>query len=181
MKLAYALLVFAIFLPLSVVPIGFAQTNQVTSSVSLQYLNIQVSYPSQALPGDNVALHVQANAKSNIDLLSLTAKVYYADGTNLRQLQTATLASNSHLANENTVSNDVQVTIPQDAPRTSLIAVFSENVQVAHYDYSYYYPYVLLQLSQLLIFMLLLLLRLLLHGLLSPILRVSLRLQQHDR
>ena len=33
------------------------------------------------------------------------------------------------------------MTVPQDAPRTSLIALFSETVQSNYYDYSsYYYP-----------------------------------------
>jgi regulator of replication initiation timing len=39
------------------------------------------------------------------------------------------------------VSSDIQITVPQDAPRTSLVAAFSERAQQSYYDYSSYYPY----------------------------------------
>jgi len=147
LKISYALLAFIILLFL--IPasqVGFAQTSQSSSTVSLQYLNIQVTYPSEVLPGDSATVHVQASAKSSIDLISLTAQVYYADGTNLRQLVTTTLASNSYVRSGDSISKDIQIAVPQDAPRTSLFAEFSENVQSAYYSYAYYpygygYPY----------------------------------------
>lgn len=141
MKISYALLAFVILLLL--IPasyVGFAQSSQSSFTVSLQYLNIQVTYPTQVSPGNSAAVHVQASAKSSIELVSLTAQVYYADGTNLRQLMTTTLASNSYVRSGDTFSKDMQVAVPQDAPRTSLFAVFSESVQSAYYG-SYYYPY----------------------------------------
>jgi hypothetical protein len=142
LKISYVILAFVVLL--LVIPatqVGLAQSTQASSTVNLQYLNIQVTYPSQVSPGDSAAVHVQASAKSSIDLVSLTAQVYYSEGTNLRQLMTITLASHSYMTSGKTLSKDIQVTVPQDAPRTSLFALFSENVQ-AYYGYSYYYyPY----------------------------------------
>ena len=141
MKISYALLAFVILL--LVIPasqVVFAQSTQSTSTVSLQYLNIQVTYPAQVSPGDSAAVHVQASAKSSVELVSLTAQVYYADGTNLRQITTTTLASNSYVRSGDSFSKDIQIAVPQDAPRTSLFAEFSENVQSAYYSYAYY-PY----------------------------------------
>jgi hypothetical protein len=141
LKISYPILAFvALVLVIPGTQVVFAQSSQTSSTVSLQYLNIQATYASQVLPGDSVVVHVQANAKSSIELLTLTAQVYYADGSSLRQLVTTTLASDSYVSNGNSISKDIQVTVPQDAPRTSLFALFSENVQSAYYGYSYYYP-----------------------------------------
>jgi hypothetical protein len=103
----------------------FAQTSQTTSTVTLRYFNIQATYPAEALPGDSASVHVQANAKSTFYLQSLTIQVYYAD---------------TYLNSGGSVTKDVQFTVPKDMPRTSLIAVFTENVRTASYDYYYYYP-----------------------------------------
>lgn len=138
-------LMCAVFVVLTTFVIGpgvSAQPTQVSATVNLNYLNIQVTYPSEALPGDTVTAHVQANAQSSFYLNALSAQVFYGDGTNIRQLVTKTLASNTYVSAGNSLSGDIQFTVPQDAPRTSLIAAFSERTQVAYYDYSYsYYPY----------------------------------------
>jgi len=127
---------------------GFAQSAQASSTVSLRYLNIQSQYPSEVLPGASATIHVQATARSAFELLSLTAQIYYVDGTSLLQLATSTLASNSYMRSGDSLSRDIQVSIPQDAPRTSLMAAFSEKVQVPYTDYSYYYyPYYLVNYS----------------------------------
>jgi peptidoglycan hydrolase CwlO-like protein len=118
----------------------FAQTSQTTSTVTLRYFNIQATYPAEALPGDSASVHVQANAKSTFYLQSLTIQVYYADSSSLHQITSATLGSNTYLNSGGSVTKDVQFTVPKDMPRTSLIAVFTENVRTASYDYYYYYP-----------------------------------------
>ena len=145
-----AAVVFAVVLVLVISfisPPASGQANPVTNTVSLNYLTIQVAYPPEVLPGDIVTAHVQANAKSSFYLVSLMVQVFYADGNNIRQLATKTLASNSYMSTGNSISSDIQITIPQNAPRTSLVAAFSEGTRVASYDYSYYsyynynYPY----------------------------------------
>ena len=118
-----------------------AQPTQTTYTVNLAYMSVQVSYPSEVLPGDSVTVNVQANAKSNVNLVTLTATIYYADGANLHQLASATLGNNYYMSSSGTLTKQIQFSIPQDAPRTSLIATLSENVQVAYYSYSYYPAY----------------------------------------
>jgi hypothetical protein len=140
MKLATAIVLFAVLASISLTQPTYAQSMQV-STANLTYLNVQATYPSEVLPANSVSVHVQATAKSSIELLSLTAQIYYADGASLRQLTTSTIASNVYMSNGYQVSKDIQVTVPQDAPRTSLIAQFSEKVQSNYYNY-YYSPYI---------------------------------------
>jgi len=125
-----------------------AQTNQVTYTVNLTYLSVQLSYPSEVLPGSSVTLNLQANAKSSISSANLTTQVYYADGPDLRQLGSVSVVSNSSLNSGSGLSKQIQFTVPQNAPRTSLLAVVTENIQTTSYtyysypSYSYsYYPY----------------------------------------
>lgn len=139
MKLATVIVLFTVLASISLTQPTYAQSTQV-STANLTYLNIQATYPSEVLPGDSVSVQVQATAKSSIYLLSLTLQIYYASGSSLRQLTTSTMSSNLYMSNGQQVSKNVQVTVPQDAPRTSLIAQFSENVRSTYYDY-YYSPY----------------------------------------
>lgn len=118
---------------------ALAQTGDVSSTVDLGHFNVQASYPAEVLPGNSVTVHIQAKAKSSFNLVSLTLAVYYADGSSLRQVTSATLASNTHMNSGQSVNKDVLFTVPSSVPRTSLIALFSESVRVAYYDY-YYYP-----------------------------------------
>jgi len=117
---------------------AIAQSAQSSYAVNLTYLSVQLSYPSQVMPGDSVTVNLQATAKQNIASLSLVAQVYYSDGTNLRQLASATFNSNN-MNNGGSFSKQIQFTVPQDAPRTSLVATFTENVKTAYVNY-YYYP-----------------------------------------
>lgn len=133
--LLLALTVFAI------APYVLAQSNQVTATVNLNYLNIQVTYPPEVSPGDTVTAHIQATAKSSFYLASLVAQVFYADGNNIKQLATKTIAGETSMTSGKSVTGDIQLTVPQDAPRTSLVAAFTERVQVANYDHAYYYYY----------------------------------------
>jgi len=135
-----------LFLVLASLPMSqsaFAQATQVSSSVSLTHLNVQLSYPSEVFPNQNVTVSVQATAKDRARILSLEVRIYYADGNNLRLLSTTEIAKNMMMERGGQINRDVQATVPLDAPRTSLIAVVSERVrEIYHfYDYSYYYPY----------------------------------------
>ncbi len=118
-----------------------SQSTQVSSTVTLQYLNVQLSYPSEVLPSQVVTVNVQATAKQSIRLVSLTLEAYYADGNSLRQLATTTIAEEQSMGSGAQVSKAVQVNVPGDTLRTSLIAVVNEKVRVSGYTYSYPYSY----------------------------------------
>lgn len=133
---------------------AFAQTTQATYTANLTYSSIQVTYPSEVMPGDTVTVNVQVTPKNNVFLQKLTATIYYSDETGLHQLTSETLADNSNLAKNynygygysksyatSSFSKSFQVTVPNDAPRTSLVALFSETAQSINYNYSYYYSY----------------------------------------
>jgi hypothetical protein len=110
-------------------PLVYAQSSQVVGRVSLTHLNVQLTYPSEILPGQSVTLGVQAQAKSSFQLASLTMQVYYVDPQlGLRQVASATVAQGLSMSSGGQINKVVQVTIPTDAPRTSLIARVAENV-----------------------------------------------------
>jgi len=122
-----------------------ADATQITNTVTLKYLSVQISYPSEILPGQTMTVNIQAKATDYFRLVSLTLDAYYSDGTSLRKVGTYTVFSDVSMSQGNVLNKDVQVTVPLDVPRTSLIAVLSESVRVtySYYDYSYvYYPYV---------------------------------------
>jgi hypothetical protein len=125
---------------LSLSPFAFAQPSQTSSSLTLTYLTVQLTYPSEVLPGDSVTLNIQATARSRINSASLTAQVYYPDSSTLHQLASATLSSNYYMNSGSSLSKQVQFNIPQDVPRTSLVAVLTEKVQTVYASYYYYYP-----------------------------------------
>ena len=133
--------VFVTILAISFLPSVLSQSTQVSSTVTLQYLNVQLSYPSEVLPSQSVTVNVQATAKQSIRLVSLTLEAYYADGNSLRQLATTTIAEEQSMASGGQVSKAVQINVPGDTLRTSLIAVVNEKVRVSGYTYSYPYPY----------------------------------------
>ncbi len=116
-----------------------AQQSQNSYTSSLMYLTVQLSYPSQVLPGDSVTANLQATAKSSISSVSLTAQILYTSGADLHQLVSVTV-SNNYMTTGNTLTKQIQFTVPQDAPRTSLIAVLTEKVQTIAMSYYYYYP-----------------------------------------
>jgi len=131
----------------------FAQSTQTSYTVNLNAFSLHVSFPSEAMPSDTVTVNVQGTPKANSAYLqSLTVTIYYADAAGLHQLSTQKLISNSasnagyygyggYSTPSASFSKNFSVTVPQDAPRTSLIALFSETVQSNYYDYSsYYYP-----------------------------------------
>jgi len=138
---------------LSILAPAFAQSTQNSYTVNLSAFSLQVSFPSEAMPDDTVTVNVRGTPKANIAYLqSLTVTIYYADAAGLHQLSTQTLISNSasyagyygyggYSTPSASFSKSFSVTVPQDAPRTSLIALFSETIQSNYYEYSsYYYP-----------------------------------------
>jgi hypothetical protein len=122
----------------------FAQPTQTSYTVNLTYLTVQLSYPSEVMPGDSVTVNLQATTKSYVDSISLTTQVLYADNGSLHQLASATVSNNNnYYANSSsTLSKQIQFTVPQDAPRTSLVAALTEKIQSTSYSYypAYYYP-----------------------------------------
>jgi len=117
---------------------AIAQSAQSSYSVNLTYLTVQLSFPSQVMPGDSVGVNIQATAKQNVASLALAAQIYYSDGVNLHELASSTFNSNS-MSSGGSFSKQIQFTVPQDAPRTSLVATLTENVKTAYVNY-YYYP-----------------------------------------
>ncbi len=122
----------------------FAQPTQTSYTVNLTYLTVQLSYPSEVMPGDSVTVSLQATTKSYVDSVSLTAQVFYADNGSLHQLASATVSNNNnyYASSGSTLSKQIQFTVPQDAPRTSLVAALTEKIQTSSYGYypAYYYP-----------------------------------------
>src|SRR5208337_3163585 len=96
MKSALAFLVTAALLLLvSLFNPAFAQPTQVSYVVNLNSFSLQVMYPSEVMPGDNVTVSIQGSPKSNsLYLQSLTATIYYADAAGLHQLATQNIVSN---------------------------------------------------------------------------------------
>ena len=135
---------------------AFAQSAQASYTVNLNSFSLQVTYPSQVKPGDTVSVNVQVNPKTSVAYLqSLTATIYYADASGLHNIATQTIFSNNGYAYGNYVtssfSKSFTVNVPQNAPRTSLVAVFTETAQSNYYNsyfdygygpyyYSWYYP-----------------------------------------
>jgi len=107
-----------------------AQTNLVTNNVNLRYLNVQLTYPSQALPGQSVTVSLLAKAKGSFQLSSLTLQVYAADSNSasLRELASANVAQGLEMAGGTQIIKAIPVIVPSDVPRSSLIARVSENV-----------------------------------------------------
>jgi exonuclease VII large subunit len=136
--LLFLVIVILAFLALSH-PV-LAQSSQASYTANLNYLTVNLSYPSQVLPGDNVVVNLQASAKRSLDSVTLTVQIFYSDGGALHQVASATANSN-YMDSGGSLSKTIHITIPQDAPRTSLVASLTENVQSTYYAYSYaFYP-----------------------------------------
>ena len=144
MKTTYIIALLTILtISLALGHVVLAQSAQSNYTVNLTYLTVQLTYPSQVNPGDAVTVNIQAIPKSSDSSASLTAQIYYTTGADLHQLISATLINN-YVSSGSSFSKQVQFTIPQDAPRTSLVTMLTEKVQVAyasHYYYPAYYNY----------------------------------------
>jgi len=122
-----------------------AQQTQASYTVNLSSFTLHVTYPSEVMPGENITVNVQASPKtSSTYLQTLAATVYYGDASGLHTIATQTIVSNAGNGygsySTGSFSKSFTVNVPQDAPRTSLIALFSETVQANYYS-SYYYGY----------------------------------------
>jgi hypothetical protein len=125
---------------------AFAQSAQTTYTVNLNSFSLQVTYPSQVKPGDTVSVNVQVNPKTSLAYLqSLTATIYYADTSGLHTIATQTIFSNNAYGYGNyataSFTKSFTVNVPQNAPRTSLVAVFTETAQSNNYNAYYSYGY----------------------------------------
>jgi len=137
----------ALLLEVSLFNPALAQPTQVSYVVNLNSFSLQVMYASEVMPGDTLTVNVQGSPRSNsLYLQSLTAAIYYADAAGLHQLATQNIVSNlvsntyGYYGSYTTgnFSKSFTVNVPRNAPRTSLVAIFSETVQSNNY---YYYNY----------------------------------------
>jgi len=132
---------------LSSVKPAVAQQIQVISSVDLAYMAVQLSYPTEILPAQTVTVTLQVEGKRFVRLLNLTAQIYYPSGNTLALLTTSVIAENMFADKSTKITKEIVLTVPRDAPRTSLIIKLSESVRIAYgfscYDNSCYWlpPY----------------------------------------
>jgi hypothetical protein len=145
MKPVGAFITVMLLILISMFNSAFGQSTQASYTVKLNTFTLQVTYPSEVMPGDNLTVTVQGNPVGNgAYLQSLTAIIYYADASGLHQLATITLTSNSTDAYSysrpytSSFSKNFIVNIPKNAPRTSLVALFSETAQSYYYGYGGY-------------------------------------------
>jgi hypothetical protein len=147
-----SVLIVALAVILLVCPRGvaFAQSSQESYTVTLNAFTLHVTFPSEVMPGDVFNVSVQGTPTGTpVYLQNLTATIYYADSSGLHQVATQVLVSNP--ANSygyygssptGSFSKSFTVTVPRDAPRTSLVTLFSEATQYSNYPYySSYEPY----------------------------------------
>lgn len=140
------LLTAMLLLSVSLFRPAFAEPAQISYTVNLNSFSLQVTYPSEVMPGDAVTVTVQGSPRgSSVYLQNLTVTIYYADATGLHQLACQTLVSNSAnsygyygASTTGSFIKNFTVNVPQDVPRTSLVAIFSETTQSNNY-YNYYY------------------------------------------
>jgi len=132
--------------------VTLAQPSQQSYTASLVWFTLQVTYPSEVMPGDVFNVTVQGTpTSSSVYLQNLTATIYYADSYGLHQLATQVLVSNPANSNgyygyygsapTSSFSKSFTVSVPQDAPKTSLEALLSEATQYNSYYSSYYGSY----------------------------------------
>ena len=124
----------------------FAQSAQVSYTVNLNSFSLQVTYPSQVKPGDTVSVNVQANPKTSVAYLqTLTATIYYADTSGLHTYCNSDPFTNNGYGygyyGTSSFTKSFTVNVPPNAPRTSLVAVFTETSQSNYYNTYYDYGY----------------------------------------
>jgi hypothetical protein len=100
------------------------------------------------MPGDTFNVNVQGTPKgSSVYLQNLNATIYYADAAGLHQLASHILVSNPasnygyYGVPAGNFSVSFTVSVPEDAPRTSLVAMFSETTQYNNFSPYYFMPY----------------------------------------
>jgi len=148
-----SLVIVVVALSICLPGVTLAQSSQQSYTVSLVWFTLQVTYPSEVMPGDIFNVTVQGTpTSSSVYLQNLTATIYYVDSSGLHQLATQVLVSNPTSSYgyygyygsvpTGSFSKSFTVSVPQDAPRTSLEALFSEATQYNNYPYNYgSYPF----------------------------------------
>ena len=160
MKYGRSILVIAVLLVwFSLFNAAYGQPTEYT--VKLNSYSLQVTCPAEVMPGDSVTVNVQGSPTQNgVYLQSLIVTIYYPDASGLHELATENLvvssspnAYNNYLSYGYTgsFSRNFTVNVPENASRTSLVAVFSESVLPSYqgwtapayqtYRYSPFYPY----------------------------------------
>ncbi len=112
---------------------AYADSGQLTNNFGLNYLDVRLTYPSAVTPGQTITVTLQATAKASLQLNSLTLQIYYAilSPNSLRQVASTIIAKNIAVTEGQQFQGVTQAQIPSDAPRTSLIAMTSENASIA--------------------------------------------------
>jgi len=148
-----SLVIVVVALSICLPGVTLAQSSQQSYTVSLVWFTLQVTYPSEVMPDDIFNVTVQGTpTSSSVYLQNLTATIYYVDSSGLHQLATQVLVSNPTSSYgyygyygsvpTGSFSKSFTVSVPQDAPRTSLEALFSEATQYNNYPYNYgSYPF----------------------------------------
>ena len=146
-SLPVSLVTTVLLISVSLLTPAFAQSAQASYTVNLSSFSLHVTYPSVVLPGEAVNVTVQGGPRASyVYLQTLTVTIYYADVAGLHQLASQTLVSNpansyAYYGTSGNFSKSFTVNVPQDTPRTSLVALFSETTQSNNY-YNYdYEPY----------------------------------------
>ncbi len=150
MKYGRTILVTAVLLiSLSLLNGAYGQPTQSSYTVKLTSFNLQVTCPSEVIPGDTVTVNVQGTPTgSGAYLQSLTATIYYANASNLHQLATENLVvSSSPNAYNNYISygyagsfsKSFTVNVPENASGT-LVSLFSETVLPRYQGWTPYFP-----------------------------------------
>jgi len=143
------LVIAAVILSLSLASVASARPIQ-TYTVNLNWFNVQVTYPSDVMPGDVFNVSIQGTPKNAaVYVQNLTATIYYVDAAGLHQIAYQILVSNPansygyyEVSPTGSFSKSFTVSVPRDAPRSSLVALFSEATQYDYYPYYYAsYPF----------------------------------------
>jgi len=141
---AVVLISFSLFSP------AFGQSTQSSYVAKLKSYTLQVTYPSEVMPGDSVTVNVQGNPTGvyGLYLQSLIVTIYYANGSSLHQLATENLvvsgspnAYNNYLSYgySGSFSRNFTVNVPENASGT-LVSLFSETILPRYQGWAPYSP-----------------------------------------
>jgi hypothetical protein len=113
----------------------------VTKSFTLRSFDVTFTFPKTVKPGDPVTVSVNAVAKSSVRLVDVSIQVLaFTEGGDLQSIGSASLVSNQYVSSGERLTKDLTVTVPANAPRSELTAVFSQTTASSYSYYSYYYP-----------------------------------------
>jgi hypothetical protein len=140
MKKGYVALAAVIVILLSST-IASGDPESISKSLTLKHFDVAYTFPKTARPGDSIAISASATAKSSIRVVDLSIQVLvYVESGDLQSIGSASLAKDQYVSTGDRFSKDLLVTIPANAPRGELAAIFSETTSPSYSYYSYYYP-----------------------------------------